>query len=176
MNILRKKIELKEMAEKIKAQEKADKADAKKAKELEEEGTFWDDVEKLTGRQVEVDYGETDPESPEGAALREDKVAQSAINEQLDYLSRMYPKEFRALEHAANGGSIDDLYTPGEPDYSKVVIPEDDVEYQKTFLHKYYVKKGLSEIKAKRMVEADQDDESGLLASATDALKELSAI
>lgn len=142
----------------------------------EDEGTFWTDVERLTGRQVEVDYEGVDPESPEGAARREEALVQSAINDHLDYLQKMFPKEFRALEYAADGGSIDDLYTPGEPDYSKMEIPEEDEEFQKNFMQGFYEKKGFSRQRAKRMVEADQDSEEGLFESTKSALKELAVV
>ncbi len=136
---------------------------------------FWNDVEKLTGRTVEVDYGDTDPESPEGAAVREEALIQSAINDHLDYLSKVYPREFRALEHASNGGKMEDLYNPAEPDYSKMNIGKDDEDAQRNFMKGYYMKKGLNATKAARMVETDEDSDEGLFTATKDALKELSA-
>ncbi len=135
--------------------------------------TFWTDVEKLTGRTVEVDYGDTDPESAEGAAVREETLVQSAISDHLDYLSKIYPKEFRALEHASNGGKMEDLYNPAEPDYSRMEIGKDDAETQKSFMRSYYVKKGLTPTKASRMVETDEDSDEGLYAATKEALKEM---
>lgn len=135
--------------------------------------TFWSDVEKLTGRTVEVDYGKIDPESPEGAAKREEALVQSAINDHLDYLAKIYPREFRALEHAANGGQMEDLYNPSEPDFSKISIEKDDTARQKTFLQGYYERKGLSAAKSTKMVESDEDSDEGLHTATTDALKEL---
>jgi hypothetical protein len=86
----------------------------------------------------------------------------------------MYPREFRALEHAANGGSIDDLFKPGEPDYSKMEIPEDDEEYQKQFMQNYYIeKKGFSRQKAARMVESDLESTEGIFEQSKAALKEM---
>ncbi len=135
--------------------------------------TFWTDVEKLTGRNVEVDYGDVDPESAEGAAMREEALVQSAINDHLDYLAKIYPREFRALEHAANGGQMEDLYNPAEPDYSKMEMPEKDEEFQRSFMKSYYEKKGFNATKAKRMVETDEDSDEGLYKAAKEALKEL---
>jgi hypothetical protein len=158
--------------------EKSVKNKSKKSskEDSEEESTesFWSDVEKLTGRQIEVEYGDVDPETPEGAAIREEALAQQVVNDHLDYLSKIYPREFRALEHAANGGKLEDLYSPAEPDYSKISIGEDDEEAQKSFMNSYYQRKGFSPSKAKRMVEADEDSEEGLYSATKDALKELS--
>ncbi len=141
----------------------------------EETENFWSDVEKLTGRQVEVDYKETDPESAEGAALREEALAQQVINDHLAYLSKVYPREFKALEHAANGGKIEDLYNPSEPDYSQMKIEEKDEEAQKAFLMSYYQKKGFSPSRSKRLIETDEDSDEGLFKTSEEALKEMTA-
>lgn len=160
---------------KAKSKGKEDKDDEESDDEEESTETFWTDVEKLTGRTIEAEYGDTDPESPEGAAIREEALVQGAINDHLDYLQKVYPREFRALEHAANGGKMEDLYNPAEPDYSKMVIPKDDEEFQKNFMRNYYQKKGLSVAKANRMVEGDEDSDEGLLEATKEALKEMSA-
>jgi hypothetical protein len=158
---------------KAKASKKdSDESDTEDKDDKEE--SFWSDVEKLTGRTVDVDYGETDPETAEGAALREEALIQSSITDHLDYLAKIYPREFRALEHASNGGKMEDLYNPAEPDYSKIEIGDDDVDAQKTFMNSYYQKKGFSATKAKRMTDADEDSDEGLGTATKDALKELS--
>lgn len=158
--------------------QKKGKASKKESESDDTEGeneSFWSDVEKLTGRAVDVEYGDADPESPEGAAVREDALIQQAINDHLDYLQKIYPREFRALEHASNGGSMEDLYNPAEPDYSKIEFKEDDEDAQRGFMNSYYQKKGFSQAKAKRMTEADEDSDEGLHSAAKEALKELSS-
>ena len=159
-------------------EEEEDEEDEEDEEEEEEEDdepedTFWADVERLTGRKIEVDYGDVDPESPEGAAIREEALIQQAIAEHLDYLSKAYPREFKALEHAANGGKLEDLFNPAEPDYSKIEIPQDDEEFQRSFLKSYYERKGFSSAKAVKMVELDEDSDEGLYKAATEALQEL---
>ena len=142
-------------------------------KEGEDERTFWDDVEKLTGRKIEVDYDGIDPESPEGAALREDAIERMAVGNFLQNLEKQYPREFRVLRHAAQGGKIEDLYSPDEPDYSSYEIPENDVEAQKEFLERYYTSfKKLPKDRARKLIEIDEDSEGGLLETAKSAVKE----
>jgi len=153
---------------------KKPKSKSKDDDEEQSDETFWTDVEKLTGRAVEADYGDTDPESPEGAAIREEAMIQGAINDHLDYLAKVYPREFRALEHASNGGKMEDLYNPAEPDYSKMEIGKDDEEAQRNFMKSYYMKKGLNATKAGKMVETDEDSDEGLYQATKEALKELS--
>jgi len=65
--------------------EEDDDEDGKEGDDDDDSGeTFWTDVEKLTGRSIDVDYGDTNPESPEGAAIREEALVQGAINDHLD--------------------------------------------------------------------------------------------
>jgi hypothetical protein len=139
----------------------------------EDEGVFWDDVEKLTGRKVEVDYGDIDPESPEGAALREDAIERMAVSGFLQNLEQQYPREFRILRHAAQGGKVEDLYVPDEPDYSQYEIPEDDIETQREIMKKYYTNfKRLPKDTVEKLIEIDEDKEGGLLTAAKSAIKE----
>jgi hypothetical protein len=166
---------------KPKAKKKADEKDGDTDGDTEDDddeaGTFWDDVDKLTGVKIEVDYQGVDPESPEGAVLREEAVSRFAIDNHLNRLKDLFPREFRALEHAANGGQLEDLFSPQEPDFSQVTIKEDDVDAQKAQMMSYYTNfKGFSPAKARRMVEADEDSEEGLFKASQDAIKERATV
>jgi hypothetical protein len=173
------------------AQAEKDKAAAKKAEEDkankskdgdadddddDEAGTgadnFYQTVTGLHGIELEVDYGDVDPLTPEGVALREQNLAEAAIASQMEYLSKTYPKEYRVLEHAVNGGSVDDLFKPGYLDYSKIELKEDDPDQHKKILKDYYLDTGISEKKADLLVEADEDSEGGTFAAAQEALKD----
>lgn len=174
--------------DKVKSKKKDTKKDSKKDSDADgdteddddgdtEDGTFWDDVDKLTGVKIEVDYQGVDPESPEGAVLREEAVSRYAIDNHLNRLKDLFPREFRALEHAANGGQLEDLFSPQEPDFSQITVKEDDVDAQRAQMMSYYTNfKGFSTAKAKRMIEADEDSEEGLFKTTQDAIKERAAI
>jgi len=178
-----KKLEEEEEAEKLRlAKEQEDELTdeektelAAKKKSSEEEGSFWEDVEAITGNAYEVEYGETEPDSPEGAALREKVVADTAITENLDYIKETYPEAYQVLEHVSNGGKFVDLVNPEATDYASIVLTEDNINQQKAVLKDYYLGKGLSEAKAIRNVEDDEDSEEGLLKNAEAALKEQQA-
>lgn len=154
---------------KAKEEEEEEEEGKAKGKEKEEEedtppeGTFWTDVEKITGNPVEIDWEKegVDPETPEGAALREAAIRQQTVDQYLEYLEQSYPKGFRALQHEAKGGSIEELYKPGEPDFSKVTIEEKNEAQHEAILMSYYMEfKGLSESKARKMVTAEKDEEN----------------
>ena len=143
--------------------------------ENEDQETFWEDVEKLTGMEVEVDYGDVDPETPEGAALRENALVEQVQQGVYAYIQQNHPKVFKALELEANGGNIAEIITPDYVDYSKIEVAEDNEAQQKKILLDYYIEvKNLSEKKAQRMVEADEDseEEDGLFTAAKEALEE----
>ena len=77
-----------------------------------------------SGVELEVDYGDLDPLSPEGVAKRETALAETAIESQMDYLEKNYPRAYKVLQHEANGGSVEDLFKPGFKDYSKIELEE----------------------------------------------------
>ena len=144
---------------------------AKKEKEAGE-GSFWEDVDKITGNAYEVDYGDTEPDSPEGAAIREEVVSKKAIEDNLAYLEEQFPEGFKALMHVSNGGKLKDLFNAETVDYKSLVIEDTNIEAQKAFMKDYYKEKGFSDAKALRNVEDDEDSEEGLLDNFKAALKE----
>jgi hypothetical protein len=167
-----KKIRLaKEQEDELTDEEK----EAKAKKDAEENGSFWGDVETITGNTVEVDFGDVEPDSPEGAALREDVVVTNAVQSNLASLEKSYPKSFAALQHEANGGSFEDLLNPETTHYSDIVLDKDNTEQLKGVLKNYYLSKGLPEAKAQRNVEDDEDSDEGLFVNAEAALKEQQA-
>jgi len=166
------KLEQEEKDRLAKEQDEELTEEEKEAKAKEEEGSFWGDVEAITGNTVEVDFGDVDPESPEGAAIREEVVASKAVQSNLAYLEEQFPEGFKVLQHVSNGGQLKDLLDENIVDYSNITIEEADVDSQKTFMKSYYIEKGFSDAKALRNVEDDEDSDEGLYKNFQTALKE----
>lgn len=145
--------------------------------EEEKEATdnFWKDVEKIHGIKVEVDFGKVDPESPEGAALRDRALVDSTVADYLEYLKNSFPKSYKLLEHEANGGDIQELFQTSKTDYSKIDLKEDNKEQQKSILTDFYKAKGFDEKRIIRLLEADEDSEEGLFTVAKAALEDQKA-
>ncbi len=148
--------------------------------ETEEETTeasskFFEEVEKLTGMEVDVDYGDVDPLTPQGVAIREKAVREAALNSWIEEIEVKYPAAFRALQHAHNGGDIADLFsTAASRDYSKVEIGDKDTALSTEILKDFYKARGVkSEQKILKMIETDTDSDLGLIGEAKAALKEL---
>lgn len=145
-----------------------------KEEEPEPAGDFWEAVEKITGNPLDIEYGNVDPVSPQGVAIREKALAEKAVDDFLDNMQLKQPKVYKALEHAMAGGSIEDLFTPGEKDYAKVTIKEGDEDHAKMILREYYQKRGITnEGRIARMIATDADSEEGLVKSAEGALQEM---
>jgi hypothetical protein len=153
--------------------EGTEEASEEEEEEEEEEvqESFWSDVEKITGMAVQVEYGEVDPETPEGAALRDQALAQQVMANYAEYLKNKFPRSYRMLEHEANGGSIEDILTPNYVDYSKIELKEENKDQQKKILMDYYKSKGFDDKKATKFIETEEDDGS-LFEAAKSALED----
>lgn len=143
----------------------------------DEAGEFFSKVATITGNDLDVDYGETDPLSPEGVALYSNAVRTQALESFLEEIETKYPKVFKALEHANAGGDPAELFkVTASRDYSKVTIEEKDEALARQILTEYYKSKGISnEAKIAKWIENDEDSEQGLVGAANEYLKELQA-
>ncbi len=147
--------------------------------EQEDEGVdsqkFFEEVEKITGQSVEVDYSGVDPMTPQGVALREQAVKEAALDGFLEEMKEKHPQAFKALQHAYNGGDIAELFAQTiSKDYTKIELKDDDATMAKEILKDYYRARGVkSEVRIQKMLDAVEDSEEGLLSEAQAALDEL---
>lgn len=106
---------------------------------------FFESVEQITGKKIEVEYGETDPLSPEGVAMREGAVRDNAVVEFEAFLRASDPRSYSYLLHRSAGGTDaeffnqDALILPPEEDF------KDSVELQTSILRKDLLDKGVPE-------------------------------
>jgi hypothetical protein len=168
-----------EKVEEVK-EEKVSKSVTESVKEEDQQDdpqVFFEEVEKITGQGVEVDYGDVDPLTPQGIAIREKAVREAALETFLEEIETNHPAAFKALQHAYNGGDIAELFkTVTARDYSKVQLTENDVELGKEILKEYYQSKGIkNEKRIQKLLETAEDSEEGLIIEAQSALDELKA-
>jgi outer membrane biosynthesis protein TonB len=165
---------------KVKAEEEEEETqetEEETEEETESDGgkEFFEEVSRITGNEVDVDYGDTDPLSPQGVALRENAIKALAIDSIFEEIETKYPKVFKALQHASAGGDISELFkvTAGK-DYSKITIGDEDDATAKQVLTDYYRAKGIkSEARIAKLIQEDEDDATGIVAIARGYLKEL---
>lgn len=71
---------------------------------------FYKQVNQITGEEVAVDFGETDPLSPEGVALRDKAIRQDAVQKFEDYLRTTDPRAYAYMLHREAGGSDEEFF------------------------------------------------------------------
>lgn len=175
----KKKAKKEEIEEEEEETEEEETTESEEEEEIEDNSDqaskFFEEVEKLTGHEVEVEYGEVDPLSPQGVAIREKAVRESALDGFLEELEVKYPMVYKALQHADNGGDVADLFSVSSSrDYSKVDIGEKDEALATEILKEYFKSKGIkNEARIKKLVESAQDSDEGLIAEAKNVLEEL---
>lgn len=112
---------------------------------LEPEEDFWGEVEKHTGRKVEVKYPEgIEPASVEGAAVRELAVRETAINDWETGLQKKFPRAYAYMMHHIDGGS-DEEFLGGSTGVSlpERTIVESTVDVQVQLLKQDLLNKGV---------------------------------
>ena len=157
-----KEEEEEEAEDKTKAAEKVKEVETEEQEETADAETFFAEVEKLTGHELDIDYGDTDPLSPQGVAIREIALKEAVLDDWLAEIEDKYPMVFKALKHANNGGDPAELFAQTlSRDYSKVTIADEDEVLAKEILKEYYKSKGVkNEARIAKMIEADEESDA----------------
>lgn len=138
---------------------------------------FFDEVEKITGFQVEMDETGLDLSTPQGVAVREKAIKEQAVDGFLEELKENHPKVYQAMQYAYSGKDINELFSniSSTRDYSKVELGEGDEELARQVLREYYKIRGVrNESRIKSLVQTEEDSEEGVIEAAKAVVKELS--
>lgn len=141
--------------------------------EGEEDGIFWDDVDKLRGEALEVDFGDVDPATPEGALIYEKAARADEIAKFEQHLADTNPRAYAFMAHILGGGKEEDFFklagNPGTlPTEAEL---ETSVDIQKEILTQNLKAKGLNDKIITATIKAAVTDDD-LEDMAKDALKE----
>lgn len=176
---LKKKVKAEAEEETEEEEEETNQAETEKEETEEDDEVnpdkFFEEVEKITGQKVEVEYGDADPLSPQGVAIREQAVRESAVEAFLEEIETKYPVAYKALQHAHNGGDIAELFKAVTArDYSNVVLDEKSTDLAKEILKEYYESKGIKNPKRiERLLKDAEDSDDGIVIEAKGVLEEL---
>lgn len=138
---------------------------------------FFEEVERITGFQVELEDTDIDLSTPQGVAAREKVLREQAVDGFLEELKDSHPKVYQAMQYAYSGRDISDLFSTvgNQRDYSKVEIQDGDDELARQVLREYYQSKGVkNESKLKNLILTEEESEEGLVGAAKAVVKELS--
>lgn len=133
---------------------------------------FFKDVNALRGDELDVDYGDVDPLTPEGIVLRDKAVEANAISLFEDHLEANHPKAYAFLLHSVAGKPEEEFFGQAAdldllPTVEQV---EASVEVQKQIVIKDLLDKGNSEKHANLLIKQMIED-SELEDAAKDSLK-----
>lgn len=164
-------------AARLEAEKTKDKDKDKSKDESESEGDdedeedFWADVDKLRGETIDVDYGDVDPLTPEGALIRERAVEQYAIDKFEQHLEQSNPKAYAYLLHTMEGGTDEEFFnmTTGVDHLPTEEEIENDVDIQKKLVTEDLKAKGNSDKVIASAIKAMLEDDE-LEEAAKDAL------
>lgn len=166
-------------AEDAKTKENEDTALAAVSKEgddanppVDEDGSFWEDVDTLRGEALEVDFGDVDPNTPEGALIYEKAVRMDEIAKFEQHLAESNPRAYAFLTHILDGGKEEDFFKlAGDPGTLPTETElENSVDIQKEIVTQDLKAKGVSDkVIAMTIKSAITDDE--LEEMSKDALK-----
>jgi hypothetical protein len=115
---------------------------------------FWKSVDTLTGKPVAVEYGDVDPLSPEGVAMRESAVREVAVEEFDEYMRVTYPRAYAYFLHTQNGGSDEEFFdTPAQGMVDRAKF-ESDPDIQAHWITTDLVNRGVPAEVAKATVDS----------------------
>ena len=143
--------------------------DSKPAEENDDDPlAFWEDVDKLHGTKLVVEYPENvDPLSPEGVYHREKAVAAQAVEKFEGYLKVADPRSYAYMLHRQAGGDDDSFFsnkTFSLPEYDAF---KESADMQSRLYKSSLLSKGLDEDTAQMAI--DKAIKDGVLFDKADA-------
>lgn len=111
----------------------------------DDEPDFWKAVEAITGREVPVEYGEADPTSPEGVALRDKALIDLAEKGMDEYYRKTNPRAYAYYLHTLEGGTDEEFFGTLPPALPARAEFEQDIDIQSAILKQDLVARGVPE-------------------------------
>lgn len=122
----------------------ADEEEVAPEEEIQEPVAFYKDVEQITGIELNVDYGDVDPLTPKGVAMREKALLDFAINKFEAHLEETNPKAYAYFLHKQRGGDDADFFRHiVNNELPSLDILRADVDMQVSLVIKDLVNKGV---------------------------------
>jgi len=148
-----KKSDSTEKKDEPKKEEQEDSAEESTQEDDLDVGAFWSTVDQITGETVEVDFGEIDPISPQGVALREQKVREQASQKFEEYLKQKDPRGYAYLLHRDAGRPDEEFFSE-----KSFVLPdreefEESVDKQSQLVKTALIHRGVPEELAQATVD-----------------------
>lgn len=129
-----------------------DDQDAKQpdTEEAAEEGTvdpkeFFEAVDQLTGEPVAVEYGEVDPLSPEGVAIRDKAIRKDEVVKFENHLKAQDPRAYAYFLHRSEGGDDESFFAQKTVSLPDEEFFKNSVESQSKLYKQSLIDRGVDE-------------------------------
>lgn len=117
----------------------------------------YDAVDEMTGIKYDIDYGDIDPESPEGIVKRETVIREEAYKEFDNNLKANNPEGYRYLVYLEKGGKPENYFKPENRDWKAVAVPKADAAEQERVFRAALGLKGIKPDLIDTIVQATKD-------------------
>lgn len=121
------------------------------------EVNIYEEVDKLSGLSLDVDYGDTTPNTPEWIAKREEAIRDVAIKAYDAELKAKYPLGYQFLLHQQAGGDAEAFFSKNPQSFKDVVLSKDDKSTQESIYRRALALKGLGTEQIDISVQAAKD-------------------
>jgi len=115
---------------------------------------FFKAVESITGIEVPVEYGDVDPVSPQGVALREQRLMDLSAQKFEDYLKTTFPDAFAFFLHRQMGGTKEEFFQESIPTVPEKNTFEQSAEMQANMVRLALLERGVPEEVADATIES----------------------
>ena len=115
------------------------------------------EVDKLRGVVIPVNYNGVDPKSPEGVLLREEAIADAAIQEYDNRLLASYPRAYEFFKHVQAGGTEETFFKGGGQDFLGIKLSKSDSGLQETIYRQALSLKGITSEQIDALVTVAKD-------------------
>lgn len=156
---LEKKIEEAEKLEEVKEEEKKEEKIEEEKPEVEAEvvedtpEAFYEAVAAITGEEISVDYGEVDPLTPAGVAIRDAAIRADEVEKWENHLKATDPRSYSYILHRQSGGTDESFFAQRGPVLPELAELRESVELASDVYKQSLVAKGVPEDVADTAVE-----------------------
>jgi len=140
----------------------------------ENKKSVYQQIDEQRGLDLGIDYGDVDPLSVEGVALREEVLEKRAVKEYDNTLKAKYPRAYQFMVHVAQGGKEEDFFKPENADFKSLTINKEDKAGQEKILRMALAAKGNSSAIIEAVITSVKD-KVALYETAKEELEKLQA-
>lgn len=123
-------------------------------------GSVLSDAQTITGVDLNVDFGDTDPDTPEGVAKYLKSHEEYVVSSFEEELKKRAPNAYRALSIELEGGDPSEYFRSSSNVPTNIEIKEDDIATHKLIISEDLKLSGFSEDHIKIIVSSYEDNET----------------